>query len=297
MAKLSLPPTIAFQSWHQAFSFSLSGKGYLGINLWGTQGDINLWEYDPQFNHWQQINNPPFTNNNNFINYNTIVTLNNKAYIVPWASVWDVQSGVANTNELWEYHPQGDQWVKKADFPGVPSSDGFGFALNEKVYIGATDHANHPNVYKMYEYNPATNNWQPLPQIAMCQPMAFVAGNKAYLLGHHPDCHTERFILYRFNPANQQWDFIPQANPLSVNGLRFSITLQDQLYLGFTGALANNGPYSLYLFDPVRERFLLRESLGLITDESNLGFSIGNYGYHLQLQGPRRGLWKFDPSR
>ena len=41
--------------------------------------------------------------------------------------------------DWWQYDPATDTWTRKADFPGAFGPDaGYGFALNNKIYIGGT---------------------------------------------------------------------------------------------------------------------------------------------------------------
>lgn len=66
-------------------------------------------------------------------------------------------------NDFWQFDPAANTWTQKATFPGVARQDAFCFVVGNKGYVGTGQDAafNGNRLLDMYEYDPATNGWQP----------------------------------------------------------------------------------------------------------------------------------------
>ena len=66
-------------------------------------------------------------------------------------------------NDFWQFDPAANTWTQKATFPGVARIGAISFTIGNKGYVGTgTDAAFNGNrLVDFYEYDPATNSWQP----------------------------------------------------------------------------------------------------------------------------------------
>ena len=88
------------------FSFSLSGKGYVGAG-WSPTPRRDFYEFDPAINTWTRKADFPGT-----ARYHaSAVSSGTKAYVgfgfSPYFKDW------------WVYDPVQDSWTQKTDFPGT----------------------------------------------------------------------------------------------------------------------------------------------------------------------------------
>ncbi|HQW00510.1 MAG TPA: kelch repeat-containing protein, partial [Bacteroidia bacterium] len=91
-------------------SFSLNGKGYIGLGVDSlVQGYSDLYEYDASNNQWTQKASLPGVGRWAC----GVFTIGDKAYIACGAI-----TGGSRTNQLWEYDQPTDSWTQKANFIG-----------------------------------------------------------------------------------------------------------------------------------------------------------------------------------
>ncbi|MDX1684576.1 MAG: T9SS type A sorting domain-containing protein [Saprospiraceae bacterium] len=88
--------------------------------------------------------------------------------------------------ELYEYDPDNDSWIERADFPGELRSAATGFAVNGKGYIGGGVNADFTGTHTdFFEYDPSNDTWKkadgmdfPIPNTAWST--AFVHNSTVY---------------------------------------------------------------------------------------------------------------------
>jgi hypothetical protein len=61
---------------------------------------------------------------------------------------------------LYTYAANHDIWVRRADFPGVPRTDGVGFSAGGKAYYGLGTDKQGRGLRDLWEYDPAKNSWK-----------------------------------------------------------------------------------------------------------------------------------------
>lgn len=156
-AKANTPTTVSNQS-----AFAVEDKGYYIAN-------DELHMYDPALDSWSTLNPPPVSP----VQWNSSFTIGNKAYI-------------KHINGFWEYKPQTDTWIARAQFPGLARYASVSFSQNGKGYIvtgfgaGGLSDVNS----EVWEYDVQLNSWTLLdefPGTSRRFAVGFTIGNKAYL--------------------------------------------------------------------------------------------------------------------
>src|ERR1043166_4909533 len=93
-------------------------------------------------------------------------------------------SGGDNTT-CYEFDPVANTWTAKASYPGAPISDGVGFAINGKGYIGiGTGFSVSSARNELWEYDPVADFWTRkanYPESEMSNGLCFVFNNKGYV--------------------------------------------------------------------------------------------------------------------
>ena len=148
-----------------ATAFAINGKGYLGL---GNEFDANLtqlndwWQYDPIADTWTKKNNFPGSKRSGAGGF----AVGGKGYVV---SGEHFANGHGNwVNDVWQYNPAGDSWVRKADFAGPGRWEPI--AVNGTIngvdlgFIAGGD--NDENAFNdVWQYNPLTDTWGKLTNI------------------------------------------------------------------------------------------------------------------------------------
>lgn len=85
-------------------------------------------------------------------------------------------------NDWWEWDPGSGNMIQKATFIGSPRSQGVGFAVNGRGYVGTGGTGDERD---FFEYNAASNTWQGIdefPGSGRENAMTFVIGTRAFLI-------------------------------------------------------------------------------------------------------------------
>ncbi len=125
----------------RSFFFSIGDKCYLGGgSRYETQFD-DFWVYDALTREWYLLGTFPGGKTSKA--YAQVA--NNKAYVI-------------NGTELWEYTPENNSWLKKADFPSVSRIKGCGFVIDNVVYFG-TGFNETGTRNDFWKYEPELDKW------------------------------------------------------------------------------------------------------------------------------------------
>ena len=119
-----------------AIGFSLGGFGYMGTGSDGLTHYKDFWKYDPDSNTWSAIAN---VGGDNGIPRSgaTGFAIGDKGYV--GLGIDDDENLL---NDFWEYNQDADNWVRVADFKGVPRQIANVFVLEGKAYIFAGSNDN-----------------------------------------------------------------------------------------------------------------------------------------------------------
>jgi len=130
-----------------AVAFAIGGKGYYGT---GDNGTVlmDFYEYDALADNWTQKNDFAGHARTDAIGF----AIDCKGYI----AVGDTDNGSMRTtalNDLWQYEPATDAWLRKADMPSTIGRDECAFfVIGHKAYVGLG--ADPVCQYDFFQYTP-----------------------------------------------------------------------------------------------------------------------------------------------
>jgi N-acetylneuraminic acid mutarotase len=153
--------------------------------------------------------------------------------------------------ELWQYNPETNKWLSKADFPGDAISWQSSFSIGDKGYVGTgtTPEGNYTGEF--YEYDEASDEWHVLNSMPRggTQGIGFAVDEKGYLgLGTHGS-------LYEYSTGVNEWQFKTNypTNSYWVNRSDLvASTGNGKVYMGsgnYYGSLTE-----FYEFDPAQNK-------------------------------------------
>lgn len=213
-----------------AVSFSINGFGYVGL---GVDNEVSVmgnkksdfWKYDPTLNQWDSIAPYPGSGGNGVYSA-TAFSADNKGFVCGGK----IGPGIYS-KQLWEYKPNNNQWIQRADFPGGVRYQLCSFSINDLGYVGM---GLNQDVYKkdFYKYNPGSNEWTeigPFPAMERGGASTFVLNEKGYVcLGTNGGLQGD---LLEYNPVLDTW-FLRQSYGGSERKNAVSFVINNKAYVG-----------------------------------------------------------------
>jgi len=148
---------------YTAMGFSIGNKGYVGAgkDQGTTYGTYDFYEFDPNFGEYGTWTPKADIGDvtNGYVRRSTGVgfSIEDKGYIGLGMKDYNTRR-----KDLWEYDPEADRWIRKADFP-TPLLGRWGpisFTIGDKAYVGTGFYDNpYPPFNDIWQFDPFTNNW------------------------------------------------------------------------------------------------------------------------------------------
>ncbi len=214
-----------------ACGFSIGDKGYIGLGVDSTYTCLkDFWEYDPNTNVWTQKADFAGGIRSSVASF----CINNKGYISTGFAIFN---GNVFANDLWEFDPSTDIWVRKADFPAAGRSESICFSIGNKGYVGTG--FNDGFLDDFWEWDQTTNLWTQKTNFGggpICDAAGFSICSKGFVCtGENPG---EMF-------SNALWEYFPDTNiwvqQLNFGGIArdesLGITINNKGYVGFGGEM------------------------------------------------------------
>lgn len=213
-----------------AVGFSLNGFGYVGLGIDNEVSVMGIkksdfWKYDPTLNQWDSIAPYPGSGGNGVYSA-TAFSADNKGFVCGGK----IGPGIYS-KQLWEYKPNNNQWIQRADFPGGVRYQLCSFSINDLGYVGM---GLNQDVYKkdFYKYNPGSNEWTEIAQFPAMErggASTFVLNEKGYVcLGTNGGLQGD---LLEYNPILDAW-FLRQSYGGSERKNAISFVINDKAYVG-----------------------------------------------------------------
>lgn len=187
-------------------SFGIGNVGFVGSG----QVNSSFYKYDPAMNEWILMNSTPAgfsnsdafvvgekaycipVNSNNLFEYNylndTWIQKNNAPFSIgSWSSTFTIsEKGYVKVgSSLWEYKPSIDQWIARAQFPGIATSGSVALTQYGKGIIITGYGGSLGNVTsEVWGFDPYLNAWDSLQEFAGTSrrfAAGFSIGNKCFL--------------------------------------------------------------------------------------------------------------------
>jgi len=205
----------------EAISFSLNGKGYVGLGL-GNADEVlhDLWEYDPVTDKWERKADYPM---NRYAA--SVFVIDSKAYVCGGA----FENAANGSVHCHVYDPLLDQWTRMLPMDEAVAGS-VGFSIDDKGYIaGGITYDNPECLTNLWMYDPAVNTWSEkasLP-IGQCAGTGAVINGKAYVgLGYDENS------LFEYNPLLDSWKKLAEYNGLATGDL-INFQSNEEIYFGF----------------------------------------------------------------
>jgi N-acetylneuraminic acid mutarotase len=113
-----------------ATGFSLNGVGYIATGVTSNAHSRGVYAYFPETNIWERKTDLPGTPRQKAAAF----TIGNRAYIAAGTNS-DVGGAFPTFKDLWEYHPENDTWLQKADIGFINLDSPMPFSLKGKAYM------------------------------------------------------------------------------------------------------------------------------------------------------------------
>jgi len=136
----------------EATGFAINGKGYVAMGRTPSNSyRADILEYDPNLDSWST----KLTLAEELGRISTVsFVIDNKAYI--GTGLGDF----AYFNDLWEFDPQTNGWIRKADLPLGIRYGAIAFTIGSLGYVGSGDYVfNFPYDNYFWSYNKSSNTW------------------------------------------------------------------------------------------------------------------------------------------
>ncbi len=141
-------------------------------------------------------------------------SVKNKAYIGGGMSAVENEAYIL---DFWEYFPETDTWIQRADLPEYSDMRAYNFNTNNYCYFGSME--------KLWRYNPSSDSWERMadyPLADVLNKMSFAIGNDGYVGGgyyrgsiysfHKYSEVLNTWIAIRDTPVQMYYELFPNAN-------------------------------------------------------------------------------------
>ncbi len=183
-----------------AVGFSIGSMGYVGLGQTDSGLAHDFWQYNPVTDLWVQ--KADFDSSGRTMSASFVI--GDKGYIVGGKIG---STFLANTNEVWEYDPQGNAWSRKADFPGQERETAMGFSSSTKGYYGTGFSSTGICLQDFWQFDPVLETWT--------QKADFGGGGRTGLLGVFIDGKGYAGLggdlsslykdIWQYDPSGNQW--------------------------------------------------------------------------------------------
>jgi N-acetylneuraminic acid mutarotase len=170
-------------------------------------------------------------------------------------------------------------WVRQADFEGIPRSASFVFSVGDQAYVGAGFDGD-DRLSDMWMYDGNKNTWYsmaPFPGKARSNAVAFTINGKGYA-GSGYDGNVALKDFWEYTPETNSWKQISDLPTASGRYDAVGFSLLDKGYVGSGKDNDQKDQSDFYRYDAQTDTWEKIESLP-IKRSGAFSFVIGSYGY------------------
>ena len=281
----------------RAVGFSVGNYGYIATGEDTANVTHNdLWQYDPTLDIWTQKADLPASPRRNAIAF----SLGNRGYV--GTGIDSSESFVGTIlKDFWEYNPDLNSWVQKADYPGAGGNGVYyaaAFTADEKGYITCGKIGPNNYAFDLWEYKPTTNSWSQranFPGGVRYALTALSIDNIGYV-GMGIDNDMYRKDWWQYNPGTNLWTV--KANlPGSERGAASSFTLGSRGFVVF----GSDGGYKdeLWMYNPYNNSWNIKSNYSGGERRNGVAFAIADTGYAGTGKGPtglKQNFYAYTPA-
>lgn len=135
-----------------AVSFTLNGKGYVGLGSNDNTLFSDFWQYDPATKKWSKVADFGGEARRNAVAF----VLNGKAYVGLGQS--GMYPDFTSHKDFWAYDPEADSWTETTAFGGSARYQSIAYTLAGKGFVMlGRDEAGYPT--DVWAFDPANKTW------------------------------------------------------------------------------------------------------------------------------------------
>lgn len=191
-----------------------------------------------------------------------------------------------------------NRWCREMDFKGGGRTEGVGFSIGNKGYVGTGIDSIAGQYNDFWEYDPVLNSWTQKADfagLARLDAVGFSIGNKGYIgTGYIVSGYLNDF--WEYDPILNLWTQKANCGD-TTRAFAFGFSIGDKGYLGSGSDETFNTRTDFYEYDPELDQWTRKADV--VPRRVGVGFSIGNKGY-LGLGNDgisnRSDFWEFDPN-
>lgn len=151
--------------------------------------------------------------------------------------------------DLWQYDPQLDQWIQKANFPGAPRNSAVALSIGNLGYLG-TGYDGHQLLKDFWAYDPSLNSWTEKADFAG-SPRSDAVGfgmTKYVYISTGFDGTNMLNDCWQYDPAIDAWSQ-KQDVKLTPRSAAISFVYNNKAYI-VTGKNRDTAVTDFWVFDP-----------------------------------------------
>ncbi|MBP9882029.1 MAG: fibronectin type III domain-containing protein [Chitinophagales bacterium] len=275
-----------------AVAFTIANKAYLGTGRqwtgnWELETSKEFWEYDPASDMWSQ--KADFGGKTCYAAAG--FSIGTKGYLgtgIERGFLGSFGSTPQLTKDLWEYDPEVNSWIQKADFGGTARLGAIGFSIKDKGYLGTGFDGQNHNI-DFWEYDPGTDTWKQkadFPGAPRHSAVGFTIGNKGYvgtgMEGNILGCSFFK-DFWEYDPITDTWlqmaDFggtaRAEAVGFCIGNKGYVGTGSDILTEEFLFIPTND----IWEYNPINNSWVQKSDFTSDARFQSVGFSIGEQGF------------------
>ncbi|MDB5119028.1 MAG: type sorting protein [Sphingobacteriales bacterium] len=293
-------------------SFTIGSKGYMG----GGYDYGDFWEYNPQTNQWTRKADLPGDKRRTPFAF----SIGSKGYIGRWVPCIGPKNFAIH---VYEYNPETDSWLRKADYPGSSDYGVASFSTERFGYVGCgmlLYYDDDPDDEEQYHYdrseqkdfwkfNPETNKWSRIAD--------FGGGKRSFGVGF--SIGNDGFVGFgssnapQINPHKDLWEYSEALNtwirkadlPGTPREFLVAFGLNQKGYIGTGGTGEYSGPPShlsdFWEYDPSTNIWTRKADFPGGNRQHSSGFAVNGKAY-LGLGMPdafaplKNDFWEYSPG-
>jgi N-acetylneuraminic acid mutarotase len=183
-----------------------------------------------------------------------------------------------NFNDLWQYDPGTDSWVFLLNAPFEPRSRMIQFVIGNTAYMGfgGAVGATTTEFSDFWSFNIETSTWNQIPvpasvNTSFFHSTSFSVNEKGYIIGLE-----EYMDMWEFDPITSSWT--QKADyPDDIHGENTTRINNHGLVLS---SAVNTGRSRVYEYDPIKDRWIKRQSMGGTTGAIQFAHYVNGVLYY-----------------
>ncbi|MBS1622885.1 MAG: T9SS type A sorting domain-containing protein [Bacteroidetes bacterium] len=221
------------------------------------------------------------------------------AYVLPGTFIDDTTHQYVYPNELWQYNPASNQWMRKTDFPGMQRSGGVSFVIGAKAYYGLS--GGPITMPDFWEYDLSTDAWRQIDSFGGGDrrlAVAFCINGKGYVgLGLKDNAGILKDI-WEYDPAQNNWTRKADYPGVGII-LNTAFVIRDTAYVGMGQYLPASLQRDFWRYEAATDTWTRRADFPGLNSIGSSSFVKNGKGYVVCGTDTNtlahHDVWQYDP--